>query len=694
MKTPRNINSRSKLRAGAFLIAFGLFMGMFYVPSRSRATGRSSAQDEKTAAQSRGKSDVPAHLKEIALGHVAERRGRQSDELEEVNSSSGDYPLSGRTAFSFKIRDKHSRQVSNVTLNPDGQELDPKQLLADEQAAYAAKYGKLEPALADLLTVASAGEPVDVVIWLKEPSFAGPPRPQRGKRGQSPLTRGEVDEFREKLNTQLAAHVRPVVAPVATRLRQMGFVAEVDKYSPILIAQLLPETIREVEQWESVDLIYLAKTYDQAMAVARPTIGADVVNTRGFNGTGVQVGMVEIGGRVNTANPHLPGMTINATYDNGTMDPHGTLVAGIIRSNHPDAARGVAPSAQLYAAGVRTDNPTTGATLPLATINTNLQTVSNGAITWGAKALNHSWGRDNALVPGTMDRFFDRMVINNLATIVVAAGNRETGFVSPGVPCQFTDGNVNEPGLGYNMITVGNFNDMNTTAVADDVMGPCSSWRNPTSTNTDRQKPEVAAPGTNINGTAIAAPWDNYSDTGTSFAAPMVTGTAALLMDRDVFFETNPEALKAVLMVTATHNIEGNTDLSERDGAGGIVANQADDVANFVNGDADVRAYTCSSSTITRIATANLRGGVPARLIISWTNNPSYSAYNTQLGADIDLEIVDTAGNVVAGSYRWDDAYDIVQFTPPANGTYYMEIYKNRCSYNPRYVGWAWHQGV
>src|SRR4028119_1694365 len=124
----------------------------------------------------------------------------------------------------------------------------------------------------------------------------------------------------------------------------MGFVVEVDKYSPILIAQLLPETIREVEQWETVDLIYLAKTYDQSMAVARPTIGADVVNTRGFNGTGVKVGMVEIGGRVNTANPYLPGMTINTTYDNGTMDQHGTLVAGIIRSTHPDAARGVAPS--------------------------------------------------------------------------------------------------------------------------------------------------------------------------------------------------------------------------------------------------------------------------------------------------------------------------------------------------------------
>ena len=74
--------------------------------------------------------------------------------------------------------------------------------------------------------------------------------------------------------------------------------------------------------------------------------------------------------------------------------------------------------------------------------------------------------------------------------------------------------------------------------------------------------------------------------------------------------------------------------------------------------------------------------------------NPSYSAYATQQGADLDLEVVDAAGTVAASSYTWDDSYDIAAFTPTVAGTYHLEVYKNRCSYNPQYVGWAWYQGT
>ena len=65
----------------------------------------------------------------------------------------------------------------------------------------------------------------------------------------------------------------------------------------------------------------------------------------------------------------------------------------------------------------------------------------------------------------------------------------------------------NSEGLAYNIITVGAFDDRNTIR--------------------NREKPEVTAPGSNIMSTTTASPWYGNIGSGTSYAAPMVTGVAA-----------------------------------------------------------------------------------------------------------------------------------------------------------------------
>lgn len=111
--------------------------------------------------------------------------------------------------------------------------------------------------------------------------------------------------------------------------------------------------------------------------------------------------------------------------------------------------------------------------------------------------------------------------------------------------------------------------------------------------------------------------------------------------------EAWPEAIKAILMATAVHNISGDTRLSKCDGAGGVVADLADDVVRGVNGNWGAMEYDCSSSNQLDVATMNLVTGQRVRIVIVWTTDPNSPNYLPESAphlsrpcADLDLLIV------------------------------------------------------
>ena len=216
-------------------------------------------------------------------------------------------------------------------------------------------------------------------------------------------------------------------------------------------------------------------------------------------------------------------------------------------------------------------------------------------------------------------------------------------------------------------------------------MNSSSSWRDPISA-----KPEIAAPGTNINSATTASPWTGPIGSGTSYAAPMVTGLTTALMQRNRSLQIWPEAVKAILMASATHNIEGARRFSSRDGAGGIVAYNADNVTRGYNGGWVGLNYSCSSPTNYNALTMPLVAGKRTRAVIAWDQNPSYENYTSQPSADLDLRILGPSGSVVASSTSLNNIFEIVDFTPTTTGTYTLQIHKFRCSSTPRYVGAAW----
>lgn len=602
-----------------------------------------------------------------ALDALAKETGRGTGELEILSSATTRYPAQGKSATDVKVRDRRTGEVHLVTVGDGGQAVDGAALDAGEVEASRARGGRVHPVLADRLSKAGLGERVPVVIWLNEPTYVAPQRPT------GDVSDAQVEAFLARADQQRAAAVARVNEPGKAALRGLGHGADADAYAPALYAEVPAAAVRAISELPIVNSVYLRNTNVDELDIARPTITATPVHTSGITGTGVKVAAIEVGGRIATANPNLTGAVQDTTSVCATASGHSTAVAGIIRSTHA-THKGIAPAASLRAGGSCSGN------------SAELQSRSTAAADWGASALNLSWGSNIGLAPGADDKFYDNLVINRFRTVVKSAGNRGTTGCTAG-----TDGNVTSPGLAYNVVTVGNFNDKNTVSWTGDTMDPCSSWRDPTSAHNDREKPEVSAPGANINSTTVASPWVGAVGSGTSFAAPMVTGTAALMMQKNASLKVWPEAVKAILQASAVHNIEGSARLSEFDGAGGIDAQRAVYAAGNTNGSGwGSKSFDCAQPASQDVQTVTLTAGKRARIATAWDNDPAYASYASKPSADLDLSVISPSGAVVTSSTSWDNTYEIVDFTPTVTGSYKIRVNKVSCALSPRFLGWAW----
>jgi subtilisin family serine protease len=222
-----------------------------------------------------------------------------------------------------------------------------------------------------------------------------------------------------------------------------------------------------------------------------------------------------------------------------------------------------------------------------------------------------------------------------------------------------------------------------------------SSFRNPTSPRFDREKPEVAAPGTNISSLKLAAPGffcpSGNVGTGTSYSSPMVAGIAALMMSGRPSLRVHPEAVKALILAGATHNIEGSARLSERDGAGGTDALASYESA--INGNyrwMSVSPASFDSAGLIAIDVGYLLAGQRLKVALVWDSNPSSNYSTDALKADLDL-FVEGSG-VIQRSASWDNSYEVVDFIVPSFGYYTIKIRKWRFDGAREYVAVAWNQ--
>lgn len=269
-----------------------------------------------------------------------------------------------------------------------------------------------------------------------------------------------------------------------------------------------------------------------------------------------------------------------------------------------------------------------------------------------------------------IDKQFDNHAYYNDTVIFVANGNR-----------YITDANKNvieitpytlTPAKALNVISVGNYDNSN------DIISHSSNYINSQIKN---EKPEIVAPGTNID---IAGYTNNN---GTSYASPHAAGLAADMMSKYEWMRLKPYYFKAMMMAGSTKNVGGGAD---KTGVGGIDFHRTayNSRNNWWHGSNSSFSYYDSVDPYPNNGFMDwkvmLYANKPTRAVIAWFNRGDYIYEHRNdahpLGMDFDLQILDTNNKIVGHSTSWDNPYEIVDFIPATTGEYVIRIkrYANR----------------
>jgi serine protease AprX len=338
--------------------------------------------------------------------------------------------------------------------------------------------------------------------------------------------------------------------------------------------------------------------------------------------TGIDGGLPDFAGADGTSRV-IASATINpgATTAHDTYG-HGTHVAGIIAGDgtrraagDPAAGKyvGIAPEANLVSVKIDDDD---GYATVLDAIY-GLQFVVDHRDDYNIRVVNLSLEStaQQSYKTDPLDAAVESAYFHGIL-VVVAAGNQgptpEAANYAPG----------NDPFA----LSVGAVDDQDTWSRGDDAY---TEWSSAGRTQDGFDKPEIAAPGAHIVSTlargsaftslcpACVVDGDYIRAGGTSMAAPVVAGVAALMLQRHP--EWTPDEVKSTLIATA-RNLDGGVD--EVDAFAAVAARMPDhgvndgivpnDLVDAAGGDID---YTRSSWSRSSWSSA------PESLIAGWTRS-------------------------------------------------------------------------
>ncbi len=279
----------------------------------------------------------------------------------------------------------------------------------------------------------------------------------------------------------------------------------------------------------------------------------------GLTGAGVQLGIWD-GGQVFTHTDFTGRLTRIELGGSALGQRHATHVTGTMAGSG-------ARSQPLGFAPLLMRGYATGAQIISYIFDGVPYSEHNAAInTWGIDLSQNSWGyvvdSVNCAFYGDYyldSREYDRIVTgayNRRIPVVFAAGNeRDDGDCGMStVPPFLNYSNLPPPGTAKDIVTVGAINGDNSAMTAFSSWGP---------TDDGRLKPEVVAAGCNVNANPQPAifstvPTNGYDvDCGTSMAAPAVSGSIGLLLQRyrtacpATGTDPLPSTLKALLIHSA-----------------------------------------------------------------------------------------------------------------------------------------------
>ncbi len=444
-------------------------------------------------------------------------------------------------------------------------------------------------------------------------------------------------------------------------------------------ATLTRAQLRKVAKWKAVRRIEAGLKAVPDLASARVASHVNEVHDFLFyKGEGVKLAQVEVYGKVNLNNWYLHEDYITQGPSSSCSGfNHASQVAGVMVSQHW-SDKGFAPDAELFAAGRCGVGEGNNIDMQILVDETQL------ALNWGADVVNMSYGNEYATGDlNGFDQAYDEFAMDYWRALVTSSGNNGETSCHGAPP----GGWVGSPGKGYNVITVGAYDDTTST----DKMWKCSAWNGPNSANSDRVKPEIVAPGKSIRTTSGTG--NSFATvTGTSFATPQVTATAGLMIEADSSLTYWPEAIRAILVATA-RRVDGSDGTPPR----------ADDKAGFGRLDS-TQAVLSAEAPLWEGAWVGcgeswqiqkwVLGGQRVRVVASWFTDPDYSGYFDRPSEDISLEVRNPANTVVGTSDFDDNTVEVVDFVGQWGSTgfhtYKVSVDACHTSSTGRYVAIAW----
>ena len=364
------------------------------------------------------------------------------------------------------------------------------------------------------------------------------------------------------------------------------------------VAEVPNAALESLARHTGVNAIRLDRPIRGTMERTSATVGAKWVRENlDLDGSGVGVAIIDSG--VSSWHDDLGSDRVVHFADFVDYQPtpyddygHGTHVAGIIAGSGYDsngARRGIAPGANLVVLKVL-DGEGFGY---ISNVIAALDYVVEHRAQFNIRVINLS------VAAGVYESYRTdpltlaaKRAVEAGVVVVTAAGN-----LGLNAQKQAQYGGITAPGNAPWVLTVGASSHNGTINRADDTMAPFSS-RGPSYIDYTA-KPDVVAPGVGIESLADASSflfathpsarlWGSVdtatqpylSLTGTSMAAPVVTGTVALMYEANP--SLTPNLVKAILQYTAEHKSRYN-DLTQ--GAGFLNARGAVQVAKaFVAG--------------------------------------------------------------------------------------------------------------
>ena len=337
------------------------------------------------------------------------------------------------------------------------------------------------------------------------------------------------------------------------------------------VVELPGTAIAALRQHPLIDHISIDRPVVGTMERTSATIGVSAIReTLGYDGTGVGVALIDSG--VTSWHDDLAsgdgGQRIARFVDlvaNRTIPyddyGHGTHVAGIIAGSGFDsggARMGIAPGVRLTVVKVLDDQGNGRISDVIAAFDYIL--TNSAELNIRVVNLSVATGVYESYTTDPLTLAAKRLVDAGIV-VVTAAGN--LGRTAAGLNAY---GGITAPGNAPWVLTVGASNHMGSPARDDDQMAAFSS-RGPTAVDIGA-KPDLVAPGVGIeslsnqdstfyrvlspyllDGTVPTGYRPYLSLTGTSMAAPVVTGTIALMLQANP--SLTPNAVKALLQYTA-----------------------------------------------------------------------------------------------------------------------------------------------